>query len=80
VTLTGQIVSIEHQVWLYSEVDEHPHAVHGIIDVLPGWLAFSKFDGTGDNAAVKPAIGIDTNRFAGEVAKMSRLLYALEQG
>jgi hypothetical protein len=80
VTFAGQIVSIEHQVWLYSEVDEHPHAVHGILDVLPSWLAFSKLDSTGDDAAVKPAIGVNAYRFTGEVAKVSGFVYALEQG
>jgi hypothetical protein len=68
VAFAGQVVSIEHQVWLYSEVDEHPHAVHGIFDMPPGGLALSELDGTGNNAAVEPTIGIDAYRFTGEVA------------
>jgi hypothetical protein len=61
-------------------VDEHAYAIHSKVDVLPSGLAFSKLDSTGDDAAVKPAIGIDAYRFAGEVAKVSRFVYALEQG
>lgn len=74
-----QIVSIEYQVWLYSEVDEHAHAVHGKVDVLPGGLVLGQLDGTGHRAAMKPAIRVDANRFTGEVTKVGGLVYALEQ-
>jgi len=79
VRFARQVVSIEHQVWLYSEVDEHAYAIHSKVDVLPSGLVLGQLDGTGDCATVKPAISVDADCFAGKVTEMSRLVDALEQ-
>lgn len=48
--------------------------------MLSRWFPFGKLDCASNRTSMEPAICIDSEGLTGEVAKMSRLLYALEQG
>lgn len=74
-----KIIAIEHEVRFHAEVDEHTYAVHDKVDVLAGGFALGQLNGTRHGAAVHPAICVDSERLASEVAEMSGLVDALQQ-
>jgi len=55
------------------------HSIVGQAYLLCGRLALSQFNGAGDSASVKPAIGIDSERLTGESLEIAWLMYGLEQ-